>query len=86
MAKTKYASTGLFPRGKNPPEYSTKPGAQLNAEAIESYWHERGHEHVKVDVIRRMTSARKRHTDPIFGLQSNLVDGSPPRIKRENAA
>lgn len=48
------------------------------ARKIEAYWRERGSKQVKCDVVIRLTGK----LGVIFGIDSNIVNGFPPDVRR----
>lgn len=59
----------------DPKDTYTSFGAGLLAKTIETYWHDRGARHVKVERYEL------EHFPGMWGVRSNLVAGMPPKAK-----
>lgn len=65
----------------DPPDTTTREGAEALARKLDRYWHAKGFPQVShwVEFQRHKTPAAPFHGEGIWVVRSNLVRGQPPR-------
>jgi hypothetical protein len=69
-----------------PPDTTTREGAEALARKLDAYWHAQGFPQVQhwVEMHRRLTPAAPLHGEAMWVVRSNLVRGlPPPSVRRE---